>query len=339
MQILSVQYLRGLAASAVVLFHAGLIYNLNFGLGNAGVDIFFVISGLIMWIVSNQKNDTPKQFIIQRTIRIVPLYWSVTIFLTIAAAARPNLFPLERPAPWHVLQSLLFIPHVAPNGKVHPILIQGWTLNYEMFFYSLFALILFLPVRFRLIGFTALIGSLVLLGSAVAPTNTLAATYTSPLLIEFLVGIWLGKALTSAKLPSRGGASTLLISGVFMLFCSHWLENLTQERLLIWGLPAACIVAGSIALEQRGLVPTIPVLKFLGDASYSIYLAHSFGFLGVAIIVEKLGLAGQGTGNFLVTTVGGFAAGILCFLLVERPITSFIRKIRSGPHRSVQRMA
>ena len=49
-----------------------------FRVGLAGVDIFFVISGFIMWIMAEKAYPSPGEFIRKRVIRIVPLYWALT---------------------------------------------------------------------------------------------------------------------------------------------------------------------------------------------------------------------------------------------------------------------
>ena len=69
----SVQYLRAMAALLVVGYHINSyqVYLMS------GVDIFFVISGFIMW-QSTRGGTSPRQFLTNRLIRIVPLYWLVT---------------------------------------------------------------------------------------------------------------------------------------------------------------------------------------------------------------------------------------------------------------------
>jgi exopolysaccharide production protein ExoZ len=329
-QILSIQYLRALAACAVVVFHSGLIFGWNFSIGNAGVDIFFVVSGFIMWLVTQRQDVSPAVFILQRFVRIAPLYWAVTLFLAAAVASRPDLFPGEEPAVWHVVASLLFIPHVAPDGAVRPLLVQGWTLNYEMFFYVLVALGLWLPRRLRLAAIAVTIVVLTLVGAALGSGNAFVATYTSPLLLEFLAGLWLGRAWTRGAVPGESRAGLLLIGGLAMFAASDWVAHDVEKRALFWGVPAVLIVAGGLGLEKRGVVPSIPVLKLLGDASYSIYLAHSFGIMAVLLVFPRVGIAAEGTLPWLATALGGIAAGLLCHLFVERRLTSAVRLLTVG---------
>ena len=139
----SIQILRAVAALAVVVFHAGQRVAVPFGVGQAGVDIFFVISGFVMWIVSD-NGKTPIEFIRARILRIVPLYWVATLLMAVGAWL--GLFPRMRVAWDDLLASLFFVPYysLSSTKEIVPVLRQGWTLNYEMFFYVSFALALML---------------------------------------------------------------------------------------------------------------------------------------------------------------------------------------------------
>ena len=75
----SVQYLRAVAAFAVLIFHACEPVGRSFVVGSAGVDVFFVISGFILWHIAAQRQPRPGAFLLGRIIRIVPAYWAVTL--------------------------------------------------------------------------------------------------------------------------------------------------------------------------------------------------------------------------------------------------------------------
>ena len=82
-----IQHLRALAAIGVVLFHAAERSGLHFTIGAAGVDVFFVISGFIMWIITAGRPVTPNAFLRERILRIVPLYWLATAVMVFGALA------------------------------------------------------------------------------------------------------------------------------------------------------------------------------------------------------------------------------------------------------------
>ena len=144
----SIHYLRGLAALLVVFHHGVLQFPglrdryAHFEFGQAGVDIFFVISGFVIYLASIEGRIRPGEFVKRRIVRIVPLYWVATLALVAAAVCAPQLFATTVVTPQNVGQSLLFIPSysAAFPDQIWPVLVPGWSLNYEMFFYGLFAL-------------------------------------------------------------------------------------------------------------------------------------------------------------------------------------------------------
>src|ERR1700722_8663891 len=191
-ELFSIQYLRAAAAIAVLIFHAAQRGGTSFGAGAAGGDVFFVISGFIMWVISARA--TPASFLTRRAARIIPLYWLVTLVIAAAAITMPSAFPNLQPTLDHVVKSMLFYPHADPSGIVAPLIVPGWTLDYEVFFYLVFAMSLLVAARSRALVLTAALGLLVLAGQLIRPANPALATYTHPLLLEFLSGVLLGKA-------------------------------------------------------------------------------------------------------------------------------------------------
>ena len=108
----------------------------------AGVDVFFVISGFIMVHASTRlfgAEGGARAFLARRIARIVPIYWAVTTLYLAVALAVPDLLNRELLGWPLVVASYLFIPMARPDGLVQPLYGLGWTLNYEMFFYALFA--------------------------------------------------------------------------------------------------------------------------------------------------------------------------------------------------------
>lgn len=265
--ILGVQYLRGFACLAVVLFHVYGGSEGDFYVGQAGVDVFFLISGFIMWTVTSRREHAPGQFLIRRLQRVVPLYWAITLLVfarryMLGKATLPDLF-----------YSLSFIPHRMADGTLDPIIVPGWTLNFEMFFYVVFALCLVISVTRRLSVATLLLLPLVTIGLLVDFQFPAGTVYTSPLLLEFLAGAWIGYLNSRMQLvqPAIGMAILLLSAGV-LVFEQIVGVHLIEWRVLLFGLPSAGILFGTLSLER--LTPNYGLLRGLGDASYAIYLVH-----------------------------------------------------------------
>ncbi len=150
----SVQMLRAIAALAVIWSHSTLellrftdvdlrTFSSLSSMGRIGVDIFFVISGFVMVYVSSrhfQKTGEVSRFVLRRIIRVVPVYWFYTSLMLGVALFAPDMLRNFKLSWFHVAASYLFIPWATPgDNDFHPLLGIGWTLNYEMFFYILFA--------------------------------------------------------------------------------------------------------------------------------------------------------------------------------------------------------
>jgi exopolysaccharide production protein ExoZ len=331
----AIQYLRALAAISVVMFHAGSQPLARAGatvapmtaIGAAGVDVFFVVSGLIMWLVTGAEPVRPATFLAQRIIRIVPLYWAVTLGKAALGVVAPGFGEHAHVTLSHLVLSLLFIPHVSPaDGQILPVLTPGWTLNYEMFFYLLFAASLWLPAKARLAALSACLVGLVVAGRLLNPTGPMLSAYTNPLLLEFMLGLWIG-ALATWKVPIPAWAAVVSMAAGLVGFLAAAISGQSAPRVLVWGAPAALLVAGALFVEIRKGAPRARALTALGDSSYSIYLIHGFFVIAVARFVKhRMALsAPQSVAIVLTAACLSILAGLLCFRLVEAPVTTMLR--------------
>jgi exopolysaccharide production protein ExoZ len=320
-ELISIQYLRAVAAIAVVFYHIGSIFHLDLEFCGAAVDVFFVISGFIMWMVTRQKEASPSIFLKKRLLRIVPLYWLVTISLATCATLRPNLFPVDHPALGHVVLSLFFVPHLTPDGNLRPLVGQGWTLNYEMFFYFLFTMTMAAFRTYQFYVMNIILLACVVCGYLTHASSPAGIVYTSPLLMEFLAGIYICRAWLNNTVLSRATAWTAIALGIagimatFGAYVAHW----PLPRIIGWGVPSALIVLGAVSLESRNRCPNIGWLKILGDASYSIYLTHYLVWLAVSIAVAKLG-GSLSPAIYLVTICAATLGGVVTHVVVEKPM-------------------
>lgn len=332
----AIQYLRAVAALAVLAFHAAAVAGWRFGAGAAGVDVFFVISGFIMTLVGARPGVSPWRFLRRRAERIAPLYWLVTLTVAALAVASPALFPRMQVSASHLLQSLFFIPHRAPDGAIAPLIVPGWTLNFEALFYLIFALTLLAPNRFRAWLLSAILGALVAIGPLGDRQAPIWTTLTSPLLLEFLAGTWLGHAWRAGRLPSRRQGAAMMALAVALLALVAALQmDAEPMRIVVWGAPAVLLVAGAVAMERDGGLGEHAWLRRLGDGSYSIYLVHGLAISAVGRLLALIGVD-QGLALFLPTVAAALVVGLLCYGLVEQPIVRFfrpraLRRPRPGP--------
>lgn len=330
--VVSLQYLRAVAAIMVVAFHAGETLahmgpgpsGLSFTVGLAGVDVFFVISGFIITVTSSRNGTTPSEFMLKRFIRIVPLYWLLTGLIALVALIMPQMLGSTVLDARHFAASLLFLPwqHPVIDARL-PLLIPGWTLNYEMMFYTLFAAALFLPKSWRLPSMLAVLFWLALIGRLVNP-ESIAGFYMHPIILEFAAGMVIAELWTRGVAVPRGLAFAAITAGFVLL----WLgTGSTLPRLIGSGLPAAMIVAGAVFAETRRDKRGFRLPLLLGDASYSIYLSHVIVLpvLAKGWVLAKLpqrdayGLAFE-----VVTLAVCIAAGVLLYKLVEKPLLSWL---------------
>ncbi|PKA41472.1 acyltransferase [Rhizobium sullae] len=315
-----IQYLRAFAALAVVVFHAAERSGGHFAIGAAGVDVFFVISGFIMWVISDRKPLTPQRFLLDRIRRIAPSYWLVTVIMIGGALA--GLFPNLKLDAGHVLGSLSFVPVRSPSsGEIWPVLVQGWTLNFEMFFYVLFAGALFLPRQWRLLFLSVAFGFFFLIGLIWKPSSPMLATYTRPIILEFLGGViiaelWLRRWIAGNSLGLACVGAALCGFAAIHLIGAEFDE-------FICGPLAMALVFGMVSLEADGSIGRVPVLTYLGDASYSIYLWHTLA-ISVAIKVAAGILGIPGSLAVVVAICSGTLLGVAAYEMIEKPLRKLL---------------
>jgi exopolysaccharide production protein ExoZ len=189
-----------------------------------------------------------------------------------------------------------------------------------MFFYVLFAAGLMAPPRVRAWLISAALVALVAVRPLLDAQNPLVATYTDPILLEFAAGVWLGKLWREGRLPGRRTGLVLMALGLAGFAVTALAGfDVSQTRVLAWGVPALLLAAGAVSLERHGPVPDWPPLRALGDASYSIYLVHG---LAISAAVRILGLAGIDAPVvvFASALVVGVVAGLATYRLAEKPL-------------------
>lgn len=329
----NIQLLRGLAASVVVFRHLSQEGQLNMPIsfGGFGVDIFFIVSGFIIAYVASYNSS---HFVRRRIIRIVPFYWSATLGLFLIALVLPFVLKSTQADVTLLLTSLFFIPHQGPNG-VEPLLMLGWTLNFEMYFYLFFAVGLLVSRTYASLVAVGLIALAALVVRSLAPIDSVLQFYFANLiLLEFAFGIlifWIFRAYRITK------PSVIVRNGLIAIICFSFVALILQEiyigifrwRGLTAGVPAAFLVISAIYLERDfGLRSGGRFLLNLGEASYILYLVHPYiiysilriGFSGAEQFAEvwKWLLIAAGLGLSIAIAIG-------LHLFFERPVMAKLR--------------
>jgi exopolysaccharide production protein ExoZ len=322
----SIQALRGIAAIMVAIFHAGMRADPtmgSFAVGKAGVDIFFVISGFVIWTVTSRRPSSPLVFLKHRFVRLVPMYWIMTLAIAAGAVLVPSAFPNMHIVPSDLVLSMLFVPHLSPvTGTLEPLLGQGWTLNLEVFFYLIFAPVLLLPLRARFGAIAAALAALTLLGAIVVTESVPPTWLLNPLLMEFLGGLCIARLAAGVWRPAVPWCWAAVVIGFAGLLMSSPAEGDDLARVLQYGVSAFLIVGGAVGLESAGRLRIPKWAQLLGAASYSIYLTHTF----VISIVAKIWPAALPDWGFLaLATVLAVLTGIVVYALVENPMLAVMR--------------
>lgn len=337
-QFSGVQILRFAAAMLVVVMHITQAISIHVSGtgptrywtdGSAGVDIFFVISGFVMAMsTSALPSDASSRlnaawvFMQRRLLRIAPLYWFYTLLKVALLLALPTLASRASVEPGHLAASLLFIPAISPWGLVLPTLPVGWTLNFEMLFYAVFAAAIALGaprIRFCLLVFL-----LIFTVGRYVPDSVVLGFYAQTIVFEFILGVGIAYAFLHFRHAPPGVGLAVIAIGVMFMFLPDWGHS--ADRFATWGCGAALIVLGSVWLEPWTLrVPLASRLSFLGDASYSIYLSHTFVVPAGVLALKKLGVEDTLT-IVLSVSLAVVIAGSISYVWLERPMTAFFKR-------------
>ena len=340
-----IQILRFLAAAAVVAFHVWGIApdhidvpaeTLSLGLWHFGhgVDLFFVISGFIIYYATHAaaargRPLSPSAFLRRRVERIVPLYAFAILAMTALAAALPAIFGTPGwYTPGHVLKSLAFVSFT--DGEM-PVVFVGWSLEYEMFFYlALAALMLLTRNAWRAV--VMIFCGLVTIGQIPGIAQMLGhyTFFTDPLILEFIFGVLAGIVFVNG-LNGEPHTRAMLFAAACAIAVLLVMDPM--NRALVYGLPSVALV--SIAAWISRLRAQASVLERacerLGDASFSIYLIQAplvvFAAQGVAALFPQI----HPHGLVVLASAVVIAAGLALNIAIERPLLALCRRI-GKPH-------
>lgn len=327
----SIQMLRALAVWFVVLHHVKQIafadhFSNSFmdklaHKGAAGVDLFFIISGFIIYQTIYTKRVSAAQFALNRVMRIVPAYWLFTGIAAFFALYFNGLMFATTTNPELLIRSLLFLPTERTDiiGYI-PFLTVGWTLNYEMLFYLLACLVI-LTSRKR---FIVLISFVIIFSyEYLKPSLSAMPFYSNGMMLEFLLGVFVADFYKNGMLEK---INPLILSGLSVAALVFIYNRPEDHDILYIGFPCAVVVACFVGLES-----SIKDNKFtkifvrLGDYSYSTYLCH-------VIVICSLLYAFKEVDNreYIVSILCvplTLVVSFLSYKFIERPIGSLSKHI------------
>ena len=362
----NIQYLRCLAALLVVFAHSNLqifgVPTKYTNIGGFGVDLFFVISGFIMpyilfgglYTQGAAPLNGPLSFAWRRISRILPLYVIATataVYLSSLVVSggfnAPNnelmyaFSPSRVDLPWFI-ESITFT-----HWDRAPILGVGWSLQVEFFFYIAMTFALLMGAR-KLesleVGIAGFFFLVILLGS-INTTNSMAAqAFGNPLVLEFTMGMFLYRMVSSgATMPKPWAITTLVLFLPIFLYIE--LADVIRiiipylDRSVQWGFAAMLLVWAALSLESKTRYSRAMIL--MGDASYSLYLSHAIVAPLFIFFVGRSGLPlVMGPVIYFIALVGTCqVAGIMTHVLVEKPINEAIRGLSMVGKKRATRIA
>ncbi|MBW4329897.1 acyltransferase [Stakelama sp. CBK3Z-3] len=343
----SVQCLRALAVLMVVSYHLTALFPDPAGVrrtipaplyfGYAGVDLFFVISGFIITHVTRRDDVCVRQFVLKRLFRILPFYWMVTALLIALWVVFPEIIPVRGNDTTRFFVNSLFL---LPQPE-RPVLGVGWTLEHELQFYALIALLLLIGAK----GWSARI-LMAIFGTAVglhviADTDAIAWDWKifSLYSFQFALGI-VAYRFNALWRVNRGWPLTALAFAAFlatsivvtpMMGFSREVDVVAQGmfgllRVIGYGVASALLLLGVINLgidEGQWHGRLTRVIIAIGDASFMIYLTHNLIIHALALFTRQwknISLIAAGSPIAIIVIV---ALGIAVHRFLERPLLKF----------------
>jgi peptidoglycan/LPS O-acetylase OafA/YrhL len=342
--------LRGVASSAVVLYHVGFggqraqllgnhlpgpLRNAIVVRGGLGVAVFFVLSGFVMAHALRRAHVTPTytgRFAVRRLARLTPPYYAaIAVAIAVAGIAtlvKDQAFVLED-TPLTVARFLTHLPYLQESFSEHEIVSVFWTLCYEVAFYLVFCVLMGIAgaldrvlgglrgraVTFGIVAIAALVLSLGHIQGEMRPFPWVRAFFA------FLLGVFCYWTVQRVM--------PLWALGVFgvAVLCTA-LRAEPDYRYVALATAAVLLFAGRRALMGRWLAG--PTMQFLGRTSYSMYLFHSAALTVVYYATSET--IGEGVaGQVLYVVVGLLACVVTAAVmwhLVERPSIALSRRVR-----------
>lgn len=323
----NLQELRGMAALLIVISHIPLFKKMiGPSFGGYGVAIFFLLSG---FLVAYSTQNGNKLFLTKRSIRIIPVYYLMTVLTYILVSIKPSLFNTTTANPIYLAKSLLFIPYVNPNGIVRPILDVAWALLPEVWLYLLYWIVMKVSHKYRNEIVAIILFLIFLLGEIFLKSNPIYSQYRFSCL-TFTIGIliylvWLSSN-NEKKVVAKSKWKWILCSLLF------WSAGVAYNYSIQFGLDAISLLLPVLVfvcyLVNDSAIYNSKMIMRVATFSYSLYLSHEFVVKGFSRLLFSLNEVT--VENVLLSGICIFIAVIVGFVLncfFEKPATNFLTNL------------
>lgn len=287
----SIQGLRACLAFFIFLSHFECLSDLNL---SAPVFLFYMISGFVV-MLSTRKEDKIKGFLKRRFIRLLPLYWTVSIFTFVVAQINSSLMSYK-PSFIQLLKSMFCIPFaretiVNSRTTMRPIVGPAHTLEVEIIFSIVFFICMLINHKHRGITVSCVCLSLFLIGEccSVLKLNLNIAFFEFYIIhnriawLYFLMGVVIFKLFESAesKKIQLSSFNTFFIISIIVAIVTFVFINIIHNKMSTDVYYALQAIAGFFLISFLVILSQLPVkmprfLVYYGDISFSFYLLHYY---------------------------------------------------------------
>lgn len=310
--------------------------------GRLGVELFFTISGFLIYGMLMRARLTPLEFLRRRVWRIYPVFLAVFVLYLVLSLLSPDdnripASPLDGAV--YIIQNLLLLPGLFP---LKPVITVSWTLSYEVAFYAL-APLLVMGLRLRERPRAQRIAVWMVIALALLAAGPHARA------VLFVAGILAWEAIDAAQgwpVGKRADVPALLafLTMIALTVAFDAMDSTTGTlEPHIWAPAVAS--AGCASLAFAGMAGDGPVsallssspLRWLGNLSYSFYLIHSTALRCFAEVLKRVVPAADGPAPWLLPALLPLAfalaalAALFLFELVERPFSLTPRRSQPVP--------
>lgn len=322
-RLIELDSMRGIAAMSVVLFHYTTYYAklyshtapwpLDFWIGRYGVELFFMISGYVIFLTLD-KTNTPKEFIVSRFSRLYPVYW-VAVLLTYSITSALSLPKYDV----SLIDAIKNMSMVQESVGAHNVDGVYWTLQKELGFYLMAGTLFYSAAKKYTVHviLTIVMANILILSLSLYDKIPGLWRVYNALPIEQLYLFCLGIALYlfhKNKIPLY---QFCLMTGLCLLGA---VVAINIKHLLI---VAALFVFLYLAINVRPRFLRHPYLLFLGAISYPLYLIHNNIGSAIMYLMEHNG--SPPTMAILFAVIVAIAMATLLNKFVEKPTMKWIR--------------
>jgi exopolysaccharide production protein ExoZ len=339
--VMPMEGLRGIAVALVFVVHfitlalpmlnadelTRTILDAMHSMGNKGVDLFFVLSGYLIYGSLIERQQSYWHFLKRRIVRIYPVFifmFCLYIVLSFAFPAESKLPGGFVPTTKYLIQNILLLPGIF---EIEPLIVVAWSLSYEAFYYLMVPLFVALfkmrtmprIKRLQILFFTTL---------TIAICFTIFGGHIR--LMMFLAGIFLYEAysLTRSRVANPWLGVGCFLIGLLSVLVPVSTNGWAVAKIVVLASCFFVLCVASFSHDQtwlRRLLSWSP-LRWWGNISYSYYLVHGLtlkacffilGKLLPSLVVETWQLFFLGIAMLVVT----LASSLFVYLLIEFPFS------------------